>query len=355
MHTSTKLLMAVCATAIAAASAGGQTADTSTVRIRISKESPATTRTGSASGVLGTPYATSSPVANNCSGTNCPRPDSVGAAAACVNPDCAANSSMNASVSPDTTTNPCVGTACTGNANVNANACTGSNCNPAAAASSACIGANCPPVTSGNTLVPANADTMTAAGDVDLAFIAAPDLQLLQSMTDANILAHLAMGDSLEIRMAQQALAETQDSRVRDFANVLVADHTQSLQQGRTVAQQAGLTPQLAVGDTAGMRMMDHMNMNMSGNMSGNVSGHAMMTYSDAMFIRHNVMMHRHMLNELNALRSVAQNDAVKNQIVATIPVVEKHLSTARQLATDLHVDLNTTMTHGGPTPPPAR
>lgn len=321
MHGTTKLLVGVCAAAFAATTAAAQTTtrDTTITRhhrhiagsgIRVTKEGSETT-TGTASGVLATP---SSDTASSAATTS--------SSSASINGN-------SGSVNSNPTVNP------------------GSK-----SFDSSCAGTACSSVSSSNgTLVPANPDTM-AAGDVDMAMFGAPDTQLLHGMTDENILAHLFMGDSMEIRMAQHALQQTRDQRVRDFANTLIADHTASLQQDQAAAQQAGLTPQLAVGDTAGMRMMDHMNMNMSGsmNMSGNMSGsmnmsgHHMMAYSDANFIRHNVMLNRHMLSELQTLSGVAKNDAVRNKVNNTIPVVQTHLSMARQLATDLHVDLNARM-----------
>lgn len=344
MHTSTKLLMGVCAAAFVASTATAQSTDSTTRSrpvytrhhrriagsgIRVTKEG-SETRTGSASGTYGT---TTSSNRSTCTAASCSNRDSLSNAA-------------NAA---------CVGTTCTGNANLNANACTGSNCNPNGTASiSGCTGTNC---TNRSTLVPSNVDTMTYGGELDTAMFA-PNTDLLQGMTDENILAHLAMGDSMEIRMAQRALRNTQDQRVRDFANMLITDHTQSLQQGEAAAQQAGITPQLAVGDTTGMRLMDRMNMpgDTSGTMSGmNMSTHHRMAYSDANFIRHNVWIHRHMLSELQTLQGVAKNDAVRNKITATIPVVQKHLTAAQQLASQLNVDLNARMNRGGAnSPPPA-
>jgi len=328
MHSTTKLLAGICAAAFVASTAAAQTTprDTTVTRtrhiagsgIRVTKEGPET-RTGTASGIYGG-TASSDTVGTRTDTVNNARTDSLN--------NTSTGSIIGARTDSLNNGTVCTGTNCTGNSNTNANACMGTSCNP---------------------------DTM-AAGDVDMAMLGAPDTQLLQGMTDENILAHLAVGDSMEIRMAQHALQQTQNQQVRDIANTLIADHTASLQQGQAAAQQAGITPQLAVGDTAGMRMMDHMNMgNMSGNMSGNMnmSHGGMMAYSDANFIRHNVMMHRHMLSELQTLSGVAKNDAVRYQVNATIPVVQKHLTMAQQLATNLHVDLNARMKMNTGTTPP--
>jgi predicted outer membrane protein len=216
--------------------------------------------------------------------------------------------------------------------------------------------------------------------------------QLPSGMTDANILAHLAMGDSLEIQLSQCELSRAQNAQVRDFAQTLISDHTTSLQQGRTVAQQAGITPQLAAGDTmmSRMRLMSGRanpgtgstsgmargnranagrdsaggrtsanqttgttgtpstssaagargsagNANARSNSSnGSWAGSSDGAMSDRGFIRQQVALHQRMINELQSLRSSAQNSAVRQHIDTVLPVMQRHLSRARELQQSL-------------------
>ena len=71
------------------------------------------------------------------------------------------------------------------------------------------------------------------------------------SWTNANIFAHLAAGDSLEIQLSQQGASRTQNQVVRDFANRMIAGHSAHLQTGKQFALQAGITPSQAPDDTA--------------------------------------------------------------------------------------------------------
>lgn len=158
------------------------------------------------------------------------------------------------------------------------------------------------------------------------------EVALPPRMSDANIVAHLASSDSLEIRMAQMALTQAQDPRVRDLAQMILTDHQQNLQQGMALAQRNGITPQPAPGDTMAqrmMRMMDRMS-SMGGSMGARF---------DTMFVARQVMMHQHTLDQLQRMRGVAQSGAVRQQIDATIPVIRKHLDAARQLAQTMGID----------------
>lgn len=158
------------------------------------------------------------------------------------------------------------------------------------------------------------------------------DVELPPRMTDANILAHLASSDSLEIRMAQLALTQAQDPRVRDLAQTMLTDHQTSLQQGMALAQQNGITPQSAPGDSAAqrmMRMMDRMS-TMGGRMGARF---------DTMFVARQVMMHQRMLADLQQLRGDAQSAVVRQQIDAEIPAVQRHLDASRQLAQSMGID----------------
>src|SRR4051812_38525682 len=66
-------------------------------------------------------------------------------------------------------------------------------------------------------------DTGSAAGTISLldappATLNADELNMLHRMTDANILGHVAMGDSIEVVMAQFAERRTKTDDVLQFA-----------------------------------------------------------------------------------------------------------------------------------------
>jgi predicted outer membrane protein len=57
----------------------------------------------------------------------------------------------------------------------------------------------------------------------------AVDAEVYRSMTDANIMAHMIVGDSLEIEMARLAAERAGDPEVREFARMLVDEHSRHL------------------------------------------------------------------------------------------------------------------------------
>ncbi len=139
-------------------------------------------------------------------------------------------------------------------------------------------------------------------------------------MTNANIMAHVAAGDSLEVALSRAGAARAHNTAVRAFANRMVSEHSQHLQTGRQFAMQAGVAPMLAPSDTGDARMATRM-------MNG-LSRDAQSEYDQAL-MRDEVMMHQHMLRDLEALRPQA-NGATREFVDQTIPVVRKHLADAQ-------------------------
>src|SRR3954470_1125547 len=95
----------------------------------------------------------------------------------------------------------------------------------------------------------------TAAGSLSPALstnpaITSADVAMLASMSPSERLTHLAVGDSMEIAMAQVALQRSQNAAIQSFAQRMITDHTQSLQRGHLIAQQEGLALTPAASDT---------------------------------------------------------------------------------------------------------
>ena len=165
----------------------------------------------------------------------------------------------------------------------------------------------------------------------------------ISRMNNANIVAHLAAGDSLEVQLSQTVLAHAQNQSVRDFAQRMINEHTQHMQQGRQLAMQNGITPTPAPGDTLDVmlttRMMNRLtngmgNMNMSSSTSGSTSGSMSGMSggaSDRQAMGAEVAMHRHMLQELNMLQPQATGGA-RTLVDQTFPVVRQHLTDAESI-----------------------
>jgi putative membrane protein len=143
------------------------------------------------------------------------------------------------------------------------------------------------------------------------------------SLNNANIVAHLAAGDSLEVALSQLGVSRAQNQAVRDFAQRMVNEHTAHMQMGMQMAQQGGITPMPSPLDTADARMA----MRMTSRLQSMDAGAGF----DRQFMRAEVMMHQHMLHELNLVRPQATGVALQ-LVDHTIPVVQQHLRDAQSL-----------------------
>ena len=142
-------------------------------------------------------------------------------------------------------------------------------------------------------------------------------------MTDANILAAMTAGDSMEIEMGTAMKTMATDAGLKQFGTMLVTDHSAHVQQVADVATKAAITPALAADDTTAQHTA-----NMKTHMSSMTKGAA----TDSMFIAEAINGHQAKLDKLNAADAAAQNADVKALIAATRPVVQKHLDDAKAL-----------------------
>ena len=70
-----------------------------------------------------------------------------------------------------------------------------------------------------------------------------PPVDMNNLLMAPGFLAHAASGDQFEIQSSQLALAASQNMAVRNFANLLIADHTRMGAAMAAAAQSAGITP----------------------------------------------------------------------------------------------------------------
>jgi len=70
-----------------------------------------------------------------------------------------------------------------------------------------------------------------------------PPVDMNNLLMAPGFLAHAASGDQFEIQSSQLALAASQNVAVRNFANLLIADHTRMGAAMAAAAQSAGITP----------------------------------------------------------------------------------------------------------------
>ena len=140
---------------------------------------------------------------------------------------------------------------------------------------------------------------------------------------------HLIVGDSLEVQMAQIAASRTSNAAVRNFANVLVTDHTKHLAALRKLAGKRDIGRAANPADSTGM---------FTGRMVSRMQSMAADSSFDRMFVSQQVRHHMRALAELSSLRAVAKDDDLQQDIDATRAVLERHLALARGLAAQMGI-----------------
>jgi putative membrane protein len=157
--------------------------------------------------------------------------------------------------------------------------------------------------------------TTTSGGDV-------------ATFSQKNLVNHLIVGDSIEVEMAQLAASRTQNAAVRDFANQLLTDHKAHLETLTKLAGKSDIGREANPSDTSGAHL--------AGLLAG-LKSMAADSGFDRAFVQDQIEHHQATINGLKAMRSAAKDDDVQKDIDATLPVLEKHLSSAQQLAAQLN------------------
>jgi putative membrane protein len=174
-------------------------------------------------------------------------------------------------------------------------------------------------------------DSVSAAGTLNFsdatdatAALSSSEVAMLQRMTDPNILGHMAMGDSVEIVMAEYAQRRTKNDDVLDFARMMASDHSTHLTAERTL----GTTSGVGIHTLANELKASHM-----GRMVDSIGPQISELTFDRNYVLAQIEMHQHMLGELQVMQGVAKNEMVRDHVKATIPVVQAHLDRARAIA----------------------
>jgi predicted outer membrane protein len=171
--------------------------------------------------------------------------------------------------------------------------------------------------------------TVVVGGEVELTTPFA--LASYLNMNEKNMTAHMATGDSLEIEISRLAQTKATDSRVRDYASMLVNDHTAHLAKTTEIITDEDVGAEPLVDDPEELRMRQ----TLAGlrNMAAGASW-------DAAFLRFQVDHHQ---NELAiwtnpTIVKNAHDDDLEEHIKKTTESLTKHRDTAQSVATTLGV-----------------
>jgi putative membrane protein len=147
------------------------------------------------------------------------------------------------------------------------------------------------------------------------------------TFTQKHLVNHLIVGDSIEMEMAQLAATRTQNAAVKDFANQLVTDQTARLAQLNKLAANGDIGREANPSDTTGAHLAGQL---------ASLKSMAQDSGFDLAFTQDQIELHQTAIDGLKALRPAATSADVRNDIDATLPVLEKHLAAAQQLAVQL-------------------
>ena len=149
------------------------------------------------------------------------------------------------------------------------------------------------------------------------------DAEVYRHMSDANIMAHMVVGDSLEIEMARLAAERAGDPEVREYARMLVDEHTRHL----TTSLETARAPDIGAVPAAGDRHAVVLRRQLS-QLRTIESSPAF----DRTFLRYQIRNHEHDLTALRTMRPAVRDDDLQQLIDETLPVLERHLNRARDL-----------------------
>ena len=142
-------------------------------------------------------------------------------------------------------------------------------------------------------------------------------------MTNANILWHIMQGDSLEVAMSKAGADSAKNMQVKRFAQRMVTAHTQHLDEVKSTASTAKITPEEAAADTANAMMATRMMDRLSDTKAGGPR--------DRLLMESEIDFYTQLLHNLESARGEATGPT-KQLVERTVPVVRQHLTDARAI-----------------------
>ena len=132
-------------------------------------------------------------------------------------------------------------------------------------------------------------------------------------------LAHAASGDYFEIQSGQLALQRSQNAAVRNFANMLIADHARLSQALAAAATAAGLTPPLPTSLPHHQATLDRLRSSMT---------------FDQDFQQAQINAHQQALQLMQNYAAGGDLPALRTAASRAIPTIQMHLQQAQMLNT---------------------
>lgn len=154
------------------------------------------------------------------------------------------------------------------------------------------------------------------------------DVTNLAGWNDSNVMAHLIAGDSLEVELANLAIARSTNPQIVDAARQLLADHTASLNKEREMVVSEKIPPVHHPNDHGD----DHLIRAVSE--LRNLSG----ADFDRAWLRHQIMHHEIHLKMVEGLEDVSKDDDLEDWVEESYTPLRSHLERLNGIAGTLGV-----------------
>ena len=145
----------------------------------------------------------------------------------------------------------------------------------------------------------------------------------IASWTDSNIVATLEEGDKNEVQLGRLAVSKAIIPSVREYATMLVTDHSKGEREVRSMEAKAKLRAKPAAGDTttkAGENLLKKFTAMPKGK------------DWDSTFVQHEYDDHQQDIADTKAMQNQAKDPQLKQLLGDELPVLQKHLEAAEKL-----------------------
>lgn len=150
------------------------------------------------------------------------------------------------------------------------------------------------------------------------------DVTNLAGWNDGNVIAHMIAGDSLEVELANLAIAKSQNAQVREIAQQLLNEHSASLNKLREMTTSENIPPVPHPNDHGD----DHLRAALT-ELQG-LSGEAF----DRAWLRHQISHHEMHLKMVEGLEDVSRDDDLEDFVEESYTPVRAHLERLNTVAT---------------------
>jgi putative membrane protein len=144
-----------------------------------------------------------------------------------------------------------------------------------------------------------------------------------KAMSDADIVAMVSAINQGEVDAGNMAKSKATNGDVKSFASDMVKHHTQMMNDGKSLATKASITPNMAAADS-----VTTANKAAGDKLASTAKGAAF----DKAYIDAQVMGHQSALANVQAGAAAAQNADLKKMLTDAQPEIQKHLDKAKEL-----------------------